>query len=208
MKRIPFRNKKVIVFDLDGTIVKLDADWENLKNKLVEQYKKIYKEECDVKRVSHCLSKVVEKEDEHVLESFFQTIRNYEGEIIKNIDLIEETIYFINNKDLFGIREQAVFAILSLNTRNTIIQALKIAGIYDKIDFIIGREDVRRWKPAPDGLLKIQDHYMVDENNMIFFGDLENDLLTGQNAGIRTYLIDDLIEYVNILKKKIKEKES
>ncbi len=35
---------------------------------------------------------------------------------------------------------------------------------------------------------------------MIFFGDLDNDILTGQNAGIQAYYIDDLID---IVKKKL-----
>lgn len=203
MKKISFINKKVIIFDLDGTIVNLTADWKILKDILVEKYEEIYKEQCDVKRVSHCLTKIVEKDDENVLESFFEVIRNYERENIRDTTLIEETIFFIKNKELFGIEEQTKFAVLSLNTRNTIIQALDLADIRDKIEFIVGREDVRRWKPAPDGLLKIQRHYRVDKENVIFFGDLDNDILTGKNAGIQAYFIDDLIDYVNFIKNKL-----
>ena len=55
---------------------------------------------------------------------------------------------------------------------------------------------MRRWKPAPDGLFKIQEHYKVLKNEIIYFGDLENDILTGKNAGIEAYLINDLIELV------------
>lgn len=203
MKKISFINKKVIIFDLDGTIVNLTADWKILKDILVEKYEEIYKEQCEVKRVSHCLTKIVEKDDENVLESFFEVIRNYERENIRDTTLIEETIFFIKNKELFGIEEQTKFAVLSLNTRNTIIQALDLADIRDKIEFIVGREDVRRWKPAPDGLLKIQRHYRVDKENVIFFGDLDNDILTGKNAGIQAYFIDDLIDYVNFIKNKL-----
>ena len=177
-----------------------------LKDNLVDKYKEIYKEQCDVKRISNCLTKIVGKNDESVLESFFDIIREYEFKNFRDTELIEDTIFFINNLDLFGIKKQAKLAILSLNTRNTIFKALELATISDKIDLIIGREDVRRWKPEPEGLLKIQNHYKVEKDKMIFFGDLDNDILTGKNAGVQAYLIGDLIDYVNLIKNNLKER--
>lgn len=55
---------------------------------------------------------------------------------------------------------------------------------------------MRRWKPSPDGLFKIQEHYKILKDEIIYFGDLKNDLLTGKNAGIEAYLINDLIDLV------------
>jgi len=204
MNIISFTEKKVIIFDLDGTIVNLTVDWRALKDNLVKKYREIYKEQCDFERVSRCLEKIVEKNDENILENFFGVIRHYELENIRDIQLIEETIFFIKNKDFFGIKNDAKFAILSLNTRDTIIQALELANLRDNIELIIGREDVRKWKPAPEGLIKIQNHFKIKKEEMVYFGDLENDLLTGGNAGIDAYLIDDLINLVN-KKKSVKK---
>lgn len=202
---ITFKHKKVIVFDLDGTIVNLTADWTGLKHKLLENYKRIYDNNCEFKRISKCLDRIVEKNDEEVLENFFEIIRQYELENIQDTELINQSIFFINNIELFGVEKETKFAILSLNTRSSIIRALKIAGINDKIAFIVGREDVRRWKPAPDGLLKIQKYFKIKKQEMVYFGDLENDILTGRNAGIQAYLIDDLINHVNKTKNKLKK---
>ena len=204
MKQLSFKDRTVLVFDLDGTIVNLTVDWMTLKEILVDKYRETYKEQCEVKRVSKCLEKIVEKNDENILENFFDVIRHYELENIKDTRLIEETIFFIKNKDLFGVKNDAKFAILSLNTRDTIIWALELANLRDKIDFIVGREDVRKWKPAPEGLIKIKNQYKIKKEEMVYFGDLENDLLTGENAGIDAYLIDDLIELVN-KKKSLKK---
>lgn len=204
MNNISFTEKKVIIFDLDGTIVNLTVDWRALKDNLVKRYREIYKEQCDVKRVSMCLEKIVEKNDENILENFFGVIRHYELENIRDTQLIEEIIFFIKNKDFFGVKNDTKFAILSLNTRDTIIQALELANIRDKIELIIGREDVRKWKPAPEGLIKIQNHFKIKKEEMVYFGDLENDLLTGENAGIDAYLIDDLKNLVN-KKKSVKK---
>ena len=204
MTKISFEAKKVIIFDLDGTIVNLTADWMSLRDILVEKFREIYEEQCDFERISKCLDTIVEKKDEEILEHFFDIIRQYELENIKDTQLIEESIFFINNKELFGIKNKVKFAVLSLNTRRSIIRSLELANIHNKIDLIVGREDVRRWKPAPDGLIKIQKYYKVSKKEMMFFGDLENDLLTGKNAGIEAYLIDDLIKFVNKIKNKQK----
>ncbi len=198
--KIIFDNKKIIVFDLDGTIVNLTADWIALKDVLIKKYKQIYNDNCDFKRISKCLDTIVKKNDEQVLENFFDIIRHYELENIKETQPINETIFFIKNKELFGVKKETKFAVLSLNTRISIIRSLEIANIAKKIDFIVGREDVRKWKPAPDGLLKIEDHYGVKKEQVIYFGDLESDILTGKNAGIESYFIDDLI---NLVRKKL-----
>ncbi|MBY9020992.1 MAG: HAD family hydrolase, partial [Candidatus Lokiarchaeota archaeon] len=60
---------------------------------------------------------------------------------------------------------------------------------------------VRKWKPEPEGLLKIADNFEVNAEEMIYFGDLENDLLAGANAGVESYYIDTLINYVKKIKK-------
>lgn len=204
MKKISFTNKKLIAFDLDGTIVNLTVDWMSLKDNLVDKYREIYKEQCDVQRVSRCLEKIVEKKDENNLQNFFDIIRHYELENIEDTGLIEETIFFIKNKGLFGVNNEVRFAVLSLNTRDAIIRALEIANIRDKIDFIVGREDVRKWKPDPEGLIKIKKYYQIKKEEMVYFGDLEHDILTGENAGIDVYLIDDLINLVNKKKSLMK----
>jgi phosphoglycolate phosphatase len=204
MIQISLEDKVVIVFDLDGTIVNLSANWRILRDILLERYREQFNEDCNAERISTCIDEVVKKGDEAILQEFFNIIREFELTSLKNAHPIEETVYFINNKELFGTIEKAKFAILSLNTRSTIIKALELANIVNKIDYIVGREDVRHWKPAPDGLLKIQEHYKIKQEEIVFFGDLENDILTGHNAGIQAYYIDDLIELVNKIRSNIK----
>lgn len=197
------KNKKVIVFDLDGTVIKLTADWSLLKDILIDKYREYYAEDCNAKRISSCLNEVVQRGDETILQDFFDIIRDFELKSMNEAHPIEETKFFIINKELFGVKKEAKFAILSLNTRKTITRALELVNITKKIDYFVGREDVRKWKPAPDGLYRIQKHFDVEKKEMIFFGDLDNDLMTGKNADIESYYIDDLIKLVN---KKLNKK--
>lgn len=193
---ISFEDKKIIVFDLDGTIVKLAVDWGYIKRKMSEKYSKIYGEKCEFKHISGCLDHVVEKKDERELQNFFKILENYEMKNIKNNKELEETIFFINNLNLFNVPEETKLAIFSLNTRKAIIKSLKLAKIHDKFDYIVGREDIRKWKPNPDGLLKIKKYFDVENKDMIYFGDLQNDLRTGNNAGVESYLVEEIIKLV------------
>ena len=208
MNKLSFKSKNIIVFDLDGTIVRLSVDWMSLKEKLYNDYKKIYSENCSFESISTCLSKLVEKGDEEVLGNFFEIIRQYELVNIYDNQPIKETIFFINNLEIFGLDKSVKLAILSLNTRKTIVTSLKLANISYKFDYIIGREDVRNWKPDPEGLLRIQDFYKVKKEEMIYFGDLKKDILTGKSAGIDVFLIEDLINFVNKKKENLEFKNT
>ncbi len=199
-----FKNKKVIVFDLDGTILVLKVNWNQLKKQLANRYVKIYRENCEFVHITACLDRIVEKEDEVELKKFFKIIRDFETKNIRSTEPIEETIFFINNLDLFEVPKETKLAVFSLNTRKAIIKALKLAKIFNKFDFLVGREDVRKWKPNPDGLLKIKEHYMLKIEGLMYIGDQEKDIKTGKNAGIDTHYINELITLVNKKRQEMK----
>lgn len=199
MKNDILRDKKLIVFDLDGTIVKLYAPWHALKDKLSQRYSKLHEDTCFFQSISACLSEVLKNGDERELIENFDIIRKYELENIKKTEPIEEVVYFIKNLDKFNVDPSVILTVFSLNTRKTIKESLEIAEISNDIAFIIGREDVRKWKPEPEGLLKIKDKFQVRPEEMIFFGDMEKDMIAGKAAGIDSYFIDRLITIVKDL---------
>jgi len=190
------KSKKLIVFDLDGTIVRLAADWYSLLIALNARYREKYKEKGRFNRISALLNEIVARRDEEELQHNFSIIQQYELEKITKNEPIKEAIYFINNLELFGVNPVVKLAIFSLNTKATIIKSLQLAKVVKKFEFFIGREDVRAWKPEPEGLLKIRDHFQMLSEDIIYFGDLKKDLLAGANAGVESYFISDLIKLV------------
>lgn len=195
------KSKKVIVFDLDGTIVRLSADWYSLLAVLNARYKEKHKNVNQFNRISALLNEIVAIGDEAELKQNFRIIQQYEMENIAKIEIIKDVLFFINNLEFFEVNSEVKLAIFSLNTRATINKSLQLADVAAKFDFIVGREDVRAWKPEPEGILKIKDYFQVFKEQMIYFGDLKIDLLAGENAGIRAHLINDLLNYIKEVKK-------
>jgi len=191
------KGKKVIVFDLDGTIVRLKANWASLLEALNTRFTEKYNEQTHFKSMSSLLTEIVARRDEEELQYNFAIIQKYELENITKNEPIKKVIYFIKNRELFGVNSAVKLAIFSLNTRSTITKSLQLAEIADKFEFCVGREDVRAWKPEPEGLLKIREHFQVFNKDMIYFGDLKIDLLAGAKAGVDSYYIFDLEKLVN-----------
>lgn len=54
-------------------------------------------------------------------------------------------------------------------------------GLYD---MVIGESETCRRKPAPDGINMICESYGVEKEDVLFFGDSEVDVKTAENAGV------------------------
>ena len=72
------KSKKLIVFDLDGTIVNLAADWHSLRKELNARYSKMYKEQGHFSSMSGLLNEIVARGDEEELRHNFSIIQQYE----------------------------------------------------------------------------------------------------------------------------------
>jgi len=202
-KQFYFERRKAIIFDLDGTIVNLNVNWKKLKNILSDRFNNLYGTKYDFQRITDCLDKVLEKGNQMELTKFLNIIEEYELQNIDRNENIEETLFFINNLKVFKVQDGTKLAVFSLNMKKTIINSLKNAKIYDKFDYIVSREDVQRWKPHPDGLIKIQKQSKLNSEDLLYFGDSESDINAGKNAGVDAFFIDDLIAHVKETRNKL-----
>ena len=60
------------------------------------------------------------------------------------------------------------------------------AGLLDHFTTVLGGDGVERYKPHPEGLLKLLDQFGVEAESAIFIGDMVADVLAGQRAGMKT----------------------
>ncbi len=197
------KDLQVVVFDFDGTLVKLHVDWDALRKLLSNKYMDDFGEEQAFKRITIGLQKVVARGDPELIESYIRTIEKFERENIKEYTFFEEMVFFIENLEKLGLNSEIKFAIFSLNFRSTIFSILSKQNLLGKFQYIVGREDVVEWKPDPEGLFKILKHFNISSEQAIYIGDSEVDMEAGKNAKIKTYLIDKFI--ANIKKARSKK---
>ena len=75
-------------------------------------------------------------------------------------------------------------AVISTKVRYRIMETLERYGIADKIDLVVGGEDVARPKPDPEGVFKALDFFQAEKGDALFVGDSLVDANTAKNAGV------------------------
>lgn len=63
------------------------------------------------------------------------------------------------------------------------------AGLLDHFATVLGGDEVERYKPDPEGLLRILGEFEVRAESSIFIGDMVADILAGRRAGMKTVAV-------------------
>ena len=160
---------KLIIFDLDGVIVKSNSIWRNVIDNF-DEYDLV--ERSAMSFVSFigsipCVGPIFKLCALSAIEAF-------SGEY----EPIVEVVNFIKYTPGYKM------AILSSDTRQFIEKHLERLGILGKFDVIVSGEDVRKLKHNPEGLKKILEITEVYPHEAIYLGSGYIDYMTGNNAQI------------------------
>lgn len=179
---------EMVVFDFDGTIVHLKADWRSLKRELGAYFKRLYNFKSDFALLYQEIDRINDLFGKKAREEALAIIEKYELAGMENSKFIPEVVRFIENLKSKEIK----LAIFSSNTRKVVETILKKANVLDWFESIVTIEDVSRNKPDPEGLSKILRACKVSRNRALFIGDRQRDLEAGKRAGIRAICIREL----------------
>jgi HAD superfamily hydrolase (TIGR01509 family) len=80
-------------------------------------------------------------------------------------------------------------AVASGNTRTTVEQALKVAGLLDCFQVIVAAEDVREGKPSPEGFLLAASRLCVPPGRCLVLEDGEMGLEAARRAGMDAFRV-------------------
>ncbi|MEM0480768.1 MAG: HAD-IA family hydrolase [Candidatus Aenigmatarchaeota archaeon] len=169
---------KVFVFDLDGTLVNsveihAKAFKDAVKKLGFKNYNKLYKE--FKKYVGLPLEKILENILPNLDKSSIEKIKKLkEYYFLKNIDKvkpIKKAIEFLKEIKEKGYKT----AIFSSSPKKIVKKLLKKFKLEKYFDYIVSKEDVKKGKPNPEGLIKIMKKFKTKE--LIFIGDSKYDKL-------------------------------
>lgn len=173
----------ILIFDLDGTV--LDT---------FSLIKETYKEVLDIKLPDY-------KYTDAEIESFFgPPLEDSFATITKDKAFQKELVKFYKERNALnhpkflkvfpGVKPGLErlksmgfkMAIFSNKSHDMILLGLKLKGLDEYFDIVVGLEDVVNPKPNPEGIKKIKNFFK--EENVIMIGDTKFDIDVANNADI------------------------
>ncbi|HAK88911.1 MAG TPA: haloacid dehalogenase [Nitrospiraceae bacterium] len=181
---------KLIIFDLDGTLVDSSIDICNAINYAVEPYgaKPLTAQETIRlvgEGITRLMEKVIEREgisaDRDVLTERF--LDHYSAHLIDNTTVypgVIETFKKLNNYKKAVISNKR--EVLSRRT-------LEEFGILEYLDLVVGSDTTSERKPSPVPLIYALSKLDVKPENAVIVGDSNFDIEAGKAAGIKTIAV-------------------
>jgi phosphoglycolate phosphatase len=174
---------EVVVVDLDKTLVKLEVDWGEVK--------------AELERAAEAAGADVEDEGIWpLMEAAQQPGRDAllaeMEEIVTSAEV--EGAHGPRNQALVDWLEQvdAPVSVLSLNSQAAVQRALSHHGLDGRVTHVVARDDVRKVKPDPEGMLIIAERHGVEPGAILFIGDKDGDRECAEQAGTRFMHVEEI----------------
>lgn len=161
-----------VVFDLDGTLLDLDVDWE---------------------RVNAEVGAVLEAAGLDPAD--YNTWEVLDG--AASVGLEDRVDRIIAKHEIAGARNperlpladvlgdiDVPLGVVSLNAESAVLLALEIEGLREDVAVVVGRDSVPERKPSPEPLMAAIADLGVDPDEVIYVGDSPDDETTARRAGV------------------------
>ena len=183
--------KKVIIFDLDGTLIDTLEDLKNSVNfALNSKNYPIRTKEHVRKSIGNGVSKLVERclpidhakeEHQETLKIFTEHYQIHAFDNTKPYDGVFELLTKLKN--------DGYLLAVATNKIQDVAQNLIDLFYPHLFDLVVGDREGIKKKPEPDMVNFIKDYFQVSKENCLYIGDTEVDRLTAVNSKI-DYLIE------------------
>ncbi|MFB1051321.1 pyrophosphatase PpaX [Paraliobacillus sp. JSM ZJ581] len=173
-----------ILFDLDGTLIDTnELIITSFKHTLEKHTGKVYEREDILPFIGPPLLESLQQVDPEQAEAMMATYRVHNIENHKKYvaayPTVIETIETLK-------RNGYQLGIVTTKIRDTAELGLKITGLYDAFDCVIGLDDVTNAKPHPEPIIKALTKLNANPEHALMVGDNYHDIEAGQNAGVKT----------------------
>jgi phosphoglycolate phosphatase len=172
------KNIKLIIFDFDGTLHDLKLDWSAAR--------RILGIEGTSESMGDAIDNLKRKNNTRPLKKLTQM----EEEALAGSELDPVT-----KQTLQSLKQKYTIAIFSRNSGRAIEHFLERNGA--PMDYVVGREDVTRLKPDPEGVQKIIRYFGLKSEQVLFVGDTWHDLLVAKTVGIKCVIVGNNFKHDN-----------
>ncbi len=180
---------KIIIFDLDGTLVDSSVDITNALNFAIGPYGlgKI-NVKATIGMVGEGLTRLIEKilgnERASIVPEVLERFVDYYSEHI-----VEFTVPYPGVRETLERLGNCRKAVISNKREYLSRKLLEELGLAKYFDVILGSDSVEEKKPSPKPLLKVLESFSLQPGEAVIVGDSNFDIEAGRAAGIKTIAV-------------------
>lgn len=223
LNKLRLKDKKYIIFDMDGTLIDSIGVWNITDQKLIEEYggMNINLDDIQLERDAFLHS----NQDSDIYFAYCEYLIKKYGFNIKDAqqllrirwdksgEVLQKEMDFKPNVVELILKLKSLGFIVALATMTTQVQLdiyskknrkmLQQMNIEEVFDLITRKEDVQNKKPNPEIYNKIMQHYNAKPEECLIFEDSYTGVLASNNAGIEVVNVYD--KYADLDRDKINE---
>lgn len=177
----------VVVFDMDGTLLKFKLNVRAAKVEILELLKNLgvstsgISLETSVQEMINIASRQLagKLSSEEVRRRVLEVMRKYERIASREAEAREDAMETIRELKKRGY----VIAVATNTHREAAVNSLKKVGILDGIDALVTRDDVEHLKPSGDLLRKVAQIFNVEPAKILYVGDSVHDIRAAKEVG-------------------------
>lgn len=187
------KDKKAVIFDLDGTLVDSMWMWKAIDIEYLGKFGISLPStlQKDIEGMSFSETAVYFKETFQIPDSLEEIKADWNkmayDKYTKEVDFKKGAIKFLEICIQKGIK----LGIATSNSRELVDATMEALGAKQYFDCIMTSCEVDKGKPAPDIYLAVAKKLGVQPDECLVFEDIEMGILAGKNAGMEVCAIED-----------------
>lgn len=187
------RNKKAVIFDLDGTLVDSMWMWKAIDIEYLGKFDISLPPtlQKDIEGMSFSETAVYFKETFQIEDSLEKIKADWNcmayEKYTKEVSLKKGAKEFLEYCKTNDIK----LGIATSNSRELVDATLEALNIRDYFECVMTSCEAAKGKPAPDIYLAVADKIQVKPEKCLVFEDIEMGILAGKNAGMEVCAVED-----------------
>lgn len=183
-----FMDKKIIIFDLDGTLLNTLLDLVNSTNFALKSFNYPQRTISEIQNfVGNGVYKLIERavpddiSDENIQKCIEIFKVHYKDNMYNKTSPYDGVIEM-----LYDLKQKGYILAVVSNKFDMAVKDLCIRYFKNMIDFAVGeneKEGIKK-KPSPDTVFKVLEKYNYSSDQAVYVGDSEVDIQTAENSGI------------------------